>query len=153
MPDAPPLPEQKKCTLRGHAEPVTCIAVDANFLFSGSEDRTILVWNLSAIASDFDELSQDTIHPPAAVIQAHSGTVTDVMIVASVGYLISCGSDARVRVWDYTVTYEDEEEKEQEHGPERVGRLLRDVSCADETPRCLAFMEGGTFLKADAVTR
>ena len=35
-----------ECTLEGHDDSVTCMALDANFLFSGSDDTTIRVWNL-----------------------------------------------------------------------------------------------------------
>ena len=37
---------QLECTLEGHDDSVTCMALDANFLFSGSDDKTIRVWNL-----------------------------------------------------------------------------------------------------------
>jgi WD40 repeat protein len=32
-------------TLRGHTDAVTCVAVDGNFIVSGSDDATIRVWD------------------------------------------------------------------------------------------------------------
>ena len=36
---------------RGHEEAVTCLALDGNFLYSGSEDKTIKVWDAAAAVS------------------------------------------------------------------------------------------------------
>jgi len=94
-------------TLRGHTESVTCLAVEANFLFSGSEDGTVLIWNLSVLeeivntgnATD----APDVTLQPTAVIEAHpEATVHALLMVPSLGFLATCGSDSKVNVWDYT---------------------------------------------------
>lgn len=33
--------------LEGHTQPVTALASDANYLFSGSDDLSIRIWNLA----------------------------------------------------------------------------------------------------------
>jgi WD40 repeat protein len=88
---------QLEGTLEGHGEAVTCMTLDANFLFSGSDDKTIRVWNL--------------VHPHDAyqlsiIESAHTGTVQDIMILEDTGYLVSCGFDGKIRVWDWGNTRE-----------------------------------------------
>ena len=149
-------------TLRGHNESVTCLAVDANFLFSGSEDGTVLIWNLSVLegvigVADAPEVTLG----PTAMIEAHPGaTVHAMLMLPSLGFLATCGSDSKVNVWDYTVPAFDPmaaaaattdadgegEGKEPAEFPlpprdpgavDRVGKLVRGFNCGEHEPRCL----------------
>ena len=150
-------------TLRGHNESVTCLAVDANFLFSGSEDGAVLIWNLSVLGdvvgvADAPEVTLE----PTAMIEAHPGaTVHAMLMLPSLGLLATCGSDSKVNVWDYTVTAFDpieaaaaavaDADGEGEgkvpadfSSPPRdpdavdlVGKLVSGFSCGEHEPRCL----------------
>ena len=87
-------------TLRGHTESVTCLAVDANFLFSGSEDGTVLIWNLSVLEEIMNVAERASVADapevtlqPTAVIEAHpEATVHALLMVPSLGFLATCGS-------------------------------------------------------------
>lgn len=35
---------EKRSALRGHTDSVNCLALEENLLFSGSDDKTIIVW-------------------------------------------------------------------------------------------------------------
>ena len=62
----------------GHTEPVTCFASDENFLFSGSEDASIKVWDLLSVFVDASgqllqpDAAQTSPTPPAS--RSRSGT-------------------------------------------------------------------------------
>ena len=88
---------QLEGTLEGHTEAVTCMTLDANFLFSGSDDMTIRVWNI--------------VHPhdgyQLSIIEgAHTSTVQDIKLLDDSGYLVSCAFDGKIRVWDWGDTRE-----------------------------------------------
>eukprot|EP00798_Chlamydomonas_sp_ICE-L_P028022 gene28022-31123_t len=73
----------------GHKDAVTCLALDANFLFSGSDDCTICLW--------------DTVPTPAdgKVLEGHTRSVTGVELISSSGNLASVSLDGTLRFWDY----------------------------------------------------
>jgi hypothetical protein len=76
-------------TFRGHENAVGCLAIDGNFLISGSDDTTILVWD---------------IHLQYALVKLsgqHSLAVRDLLVVAPYGFIISAGFDGKVVVWNY----------------------------------------------------
>lgn len=37
---------EHKDTLQGHTDSVTCMAMERKFLFTGSDDMTIIIWNM-----------------------------------------------------------------------------------------------------------
>ena len=74
--------------LEGHAEPVTCLALDGNFLLSGAEDGVVCVWEMHS----FMHLGSLSIH---------SAPVEQMLIVPENGLLVTCSTDSTVRVWDY----------------------------------------------------
>lgn len=81
------------CTLgdlsSGHSEPVRCMAIspDGQFLVSGSDDRTIKVWNLK----EEEELY---------TLVGHSASVTSVAISPDGETLASGSSDKTIRLWN-----------------------------------------------------
>ena len=85
----------------GHAEAVTCLALDGNFLFSGSEDFSVKVWD-TVPSREGGGLSHfgggSTL---VKTLVGHKRTVTSVEIEPSSGYLLSCGMDGLLNIWDY----------------------------------------------------
>ena len=87
----------------GHTEAVTCLALDANFLFSGSEDFSVKVWD-TVPARDNEGLTA-TFKGGSTLVKTlvgHKRTVTSVEIEPSSGYLLSCGMDGVLNIWDYS---------------------------------------------------
>ena len=103
-------------TLDGHGDAITCLALDANFLFSGSEDRSIRIWNMADICEPYE----------LCVLDAHSESVRDIMILPMHGHLVSCSFDGSIKVWDYGFSQEAEKAghtlKEFRHVPPRPPR-------------------------------
>lgn len=98
--------------MKGHTEPVTALALDGNFLFSGSDSGTVRLWDLHSRAP----LS-------AFTLAAHAGPVCGLLLVPESGWLVSCGgTDHSIHVWDYG-----------------TGRKLHSWTHA-ETFRCLAYL-------------
>ena len=80
--------QEQIATLKGmHSDSVTCMAMDGYFLFTGSDDRTIVMWNL-----------QNFTH--IGVLNEHKTSVQDLMMLKA-GFLCSCSYDRKVLVWDY----------------------------------------------------
>ncbi|GIL56264.1 hypothetical protein Vafri_11611 [Volvox africanus] len=110
---------------RGHKNAVTCLALDANFLFSGSDDCTICLWDTVPAAVDKSHISGSRIggthgaQPnavptspgialkgtfstrPLKVLQAHRRSVTGLDVLPASGHLVSCSLDGQLLVWDY----------------------------------------------------
>eukprot|EP00698_Gefionella_okellyi_P008817 TRINITY_DN2207_c0_g2_i1.p1 TRINITY_DN2207_c0_g2~~TRINITY_DN2207_c0_g2_i1.p1 ORF type:complete len:702 (+),score=122.87 TRINITY_DN2207_c0_g2_i1:67-2172(+) len=76
-------------TLVGHTDAVTTLMVDTNFLFSGSEDHTVRIWDLVSM----DELR---------VLKAHTAVVRDILQLPG-GSFVSGGADGRVCLWKAAV--------------------------------------------------
>ncbi|GMH37101.1 hypothetical protein BSKO_04974 [Bryopsis sp. KO-2023] len=87
----------------GHKEPISCMAMDANFLFSGSEDRTINVWDALPAPPLGSSYSSHPFRGGTLLktLQGHKGTVTGLVILKASGHLVSCSVDGFVMVWDY----------------------------------------------------
>ncbi|KAI5987553.1 WD40-repeat-containing domain protein [Pisolithus albus] len=82
---------------RGHTAPVTCLAFyrddrdtrGSQLLITGSWDRTIKIWDTSSKVLQCS-------------IDAHDDFVKSLLVVPSLGLLVSSGSDKIVRFWDLT---------------------------------------------------
>ncbi|KAH9189549.1 hypothetical protein AeNC1_008471 [Aphanomyces euteiches] len=80
-------------TLSNHEDSVTCLAFDGCFLFSGSDDHTIRMWNVLDPRRGYE----------LGAIQAHDVAVRDLLILPSTGFVVSCAYDGKIRVWNYQV--------------------------------------------------
>jgi len=75
--------------LEGHTDAVTCLCIDGYFLFSGSDDSTVRIWNIHT-------------RTPLKKFSAHTKALRSISVAPEEGYLISCSHDGSVYVWDYT---------------------------------------------------
>ena len=51
-----------QCELKGHKDSVTCLSLDANFLFSGSDDKSIRMWNVTNITDAYEVTCFENAH-------------------------------------------------------------------------------------------
>jgi len=77
----------KEAELEGHEDAIICFAVDGHFLYSGSVDHTVRIWE----SSQGYELK---------VVQIHDVTVQALLVISDSGFVASCGGDGRVVFWD-----------------------------------------------------
>ena len=114
----------KVSELEGHTDSVTSLVLDGNFVISGSEDKSIRIWN-----------TMDAEQPYALSIihDAHSCSVRHLLIIPDLveGNLASCGFDGLVKIWDYS--YVDSVSGE-------AGKLVHSFSHESKF-RCLAYRE------------
>lgn len=75
-------------TLREHKDSVTCLAIEQKLLFSGSDDMTIVIWDL------FNKWSVGTL-------EGHQHTIQDMIVFEETGLLVSCSYDKKIIVWQY----------------------------------------------------
>lgn len=106
----------------GHKEPVTCLALDSNFLFSGSDDCSICLWDTvpavvakhsahgggaapaaggRSLQNQMTVMVNGFVGRPLKVLQGHSRSVTGLDVLPSSGNLVSCSLDGSLLVWDY----------------------------------------------------
>lgn len=78
----------RRAVLTGHAEAVTCLTLDGNFLLSGSEDGAVRVWDMHSYMA-------------LGSLQVHHAPVEGMLVVPENGLLVTCSTDSTVRVWDY----------------------------------------------------
>lgn len=72
---------------KGHEDAVTCLAADGHFLYSGSVDKTVRVW----------ETMQGV---QLKIVKVHDVTLQSVLVLAELGHVASCGADGRLVFWD-----------------------------------------------------
>lgn len=79
---------EKEATLTGmHTDSVTCFEIDGYFLFSGSDDMTIVMWNLNN-------------NTQIGILKGHTHSIQSMMMLHN-GYLVSCSYDHKIHFWDY----------------------------------------------------
>ena len=71
----------------GHEDSVTCMVIDGNILFTGSDDHTIRLWELNHF---FETIK----------LEGHSSPIQDILFFTN-GLLVSCGNDNKVIAWSY----------------------------------------------------
>merc|ERR1740138_91232 len=88
---------QLESEYEGHEDAVTCFAVDANFLYSGSVDCTVRIW----------ETSRGYV---LKVVRVHEVTLQALLVIPESGFVASCAFDGRVVFWDPQIARPDVKE-------------------------------------------
>jgi guanine nucleotide-binding protein subunit beta-2-like 1 protein len=86
-----------KGELRGHHNWVTSIAtteLDSNMIVSGSRDKSVIVWKITADADGYGY--------PSRALKGHSHFVQDVMLSNDGAFALSASWDGTLRLWDLT---------------------------------------------------
>ena len=96
--------------LTGHLDSVISLALELNILFSGSDDRSIRLWDMQSCQA------------LSVVLNGHTSPVRYLLLIIESGHLASCGHDGKLLLWK-TNTY----------------TLAKTVQRADQM-NCLAFM-------------
>ena len=75
--------------LQGHTDYISCIAItnDQQYIVSGSDDKTIRIWNLQKRQVE-------------AVLSGHSDWVTGIAITSDNKYIVSCSHDKHLGIWN-----------------------------------------------------
>lgn len=74
--------------LVGHRQPISCLAMDGNFLFSSGADLSIFVWDMFGNTS-------------IRRLEGHREEVVSLAMMSSTGFLLSCSLDGTLTAWDY----------------------------------------------------
>jgi len=80
----------------GHEDAINCFAVDANFLYSGSVDCSVRIW----------ETSQNV---ELKCVRVHQVTVQALLVAPETGFVASCGGDGKVVFWDPWIGHESDD--------------------------------------------
>ena len=96
--------------LAGHLDSVTALALEYNILFSGSDDRTIRLWDMK------------NCQGLSIVLNGHTSPIRHLLVIIESGHLVSCAHDGKLLLWK-TNTY----------------TLAKTVQRADQL-NCLAFL-------------
>lgn len=73
--------------LNGHLDSVTSLALEENFLFSGSDDKSIRVW-------DLENFTIMRVHT------GHTSPVRHLLVISESGHLVSCAHDGKLLIWE-----------------------------------------------------
>jgi WD40 repeat protein len=77
-------------SLEGHESSIHCMTTDKYYLFTGSIDSQILIWNM------MDQSLLSVLGNPS-----YSIGVNDIMMIESYGVLVSATSDKKINIWKY----------------------------------------------------
>lgn len=77
--------------LKGHTDAITCMvqSYDGNFLFTGSDDKSIIIWDI------YSKSHLVTLE------NAHTQVIRCLLIMEDIGNLVSCAYDGVIKVWKY----------------------------------------------------
>lgn len=86
---------------RGHAGPVTSLALHKGRLFTGSWDKTVKVWDIEvrSLQTSRRALTRPQSQTLVATLEAHSDFVNCVHVVPELDVLLTGSSDRDVRIW------------------------------------------------------
>lgn len=76
--------------LKGHRDSITVLNFDNNFLFSGSEDGDIIIWNIRFLTETYK----------LCKYQCHDCSIRCITILDN-GFIMSAAFDGKINVWDY----------------------------------------------------
>lgn len=62
--------------------------LEKNFLYSGSDDRTVKIWNLEGL------------YLVKTIENAHKKYVMDLFIIEETGHLTTCSIDGTIKIWN-----------------------------------------------------
>jgi WD40 repeat protein len=123
-------------TLKGHGGSVLCLEYDDNFLFSGSSDESVVVWDFKAML----EGSTPTI---LKRLRGHRSPILDLTIDEK--WLLTCGKDHTVRIYDRKQDFQLTRIYSAHNGPVNAVELTR--SSIDGKARAMTVSgEGGAHL-------
>ncbi|GLE07550.1 hypothetical protein PINS_up018103 [Pythium insidiosum] len=84
---------------KAHDDAICCLTRHGCFIFSGSDDATLRVWNCIHLKSPY-ELS--VLRPPGSVSSSGTGSrIVAVDIVPQSGAVLMAAADGTIVVWDY----------------------------------------------------
>jgi WD40 repeat protein len=126
----------QRMTINGHSDMVTALAFsrDGQFLVSGSEDKTIMVWNFTAGAQQ-----------PDYVLKGHHRMVSSVAFSPDAKLVVSTSDDGTMRVWSGAVSVD-------ESVMEGHTRAVRTIAFSHDGRHIASGSEDSTILVWDATT-
>ncbi|KAG3163208.1 tRNA modification GTPase [Phytophthora idaei] len=93
------------CSFRAHSDAVCSLALHGCFLFSGSDDTLLRVWNMFNLPETYE---LGVLRPPSSPSSSGSGSpIVCLDVVPFRGLVLSAAADGTLIVWDYTA-FEDE---------------------------------------------
>ena len=116
-------------TFESHVDEVTCLSINSNHLVSGSQDRTIRVWDLytgncvETLDLNFSNLTQGSLGQPPAVIPVKTMGAPIIGALQAYDVALATGTkDGVVRLWDL-----------------RSGEVIRTLNGHQDAITCLKF--------------
>lgn len=76
--------------LKGHRDSITVLNFDNNFLFSGSEDGDIIIWNIRMLTETYK----------LCKYHCHDASIRCITILDN-GFIMSTAFDGKINIWDY----------------------------------------------------
>uniref|UniRef100_A0A7S4KMP1 Uncharacterized protein n=1 Tax=Guillardia theta TaxID=55529 RepID=A0A7S4KMP1_GUITH len=76
-----------------HRDSISCMAIDGNFLFTGSDDHSIKIWDMSGNL---------LIRVLGESSNGHSDSIRKMLIMETEGFLVSLSVDNELKLWNYT---------------------------------------------------
>ncbi|KAL4177530.1 hypothetical protein KRP22_002462 [Phytophthora ramorum] len=93
------------CSFKAHSDAVCSLTMHGCFLFSGSDDTFLRMWNMFDLSETY-ELGD--LRPPSSPSSSGSGSpIVCLDVVPFLGLVLSGAADGTLIIWDYTA-FEDE---------------------------------------------